>query len=144
MSEDEYPLIPLLREWRAEGMWANVSGRMLEIEPGRAVIEATLTAEAHGFPTGKGMIVHGGALAAVADMALASAGASLCRAGQVATTVDLKVDYFQPGRPGRILARASVRRRTRRLAFCAATLEQEDGTVIAEARAVMAYISAEK
>jgi uncharacterized protein (TIGR00369 family) len=142
MAKDEYPLLEVLRRWQPEGMWANVGGRMLELEPGRALIEAQLSAASHGFPTGMGSIVHGGALAAVADMALASAGASLCREGEVATTVDLKVDFFQPGQPGRILARATVRRRTRRLAFCETTLEQEDGTVIAEARAVMAYIRA--
>lgn len=138
-ADAEHPLIPLLREWQPSGMWANVGARLTEIEPGRVVVEAQLTAERHGFPGPGGEIIHGGATASVADMALASAAASLCREGESCTTVDLRVEYFRPGRPGRVVARASVRRRTARLAFCEVSLELEDGTVFAEGRAVLAY-----
>jgi acyl-coenzyme A thioesterase PaaI-like protein len=44
--------------------------------------------------------------------------------------------------PGRLIARATVRHRTRRLAFCEATVEQEGGKIVAEARAVIAYVKA--
>ncbi len=121
------------------GMWVNLSAHVAAQSPGEVVVEAMLTAEAHGFPSRRGVIVHGGALAALADMALASAAASLADAGEEVATVDLKVDFMRPGRPGRIVARSSVRRRTRRLCFAETTLEQEDGTVVAEARAVLAF-----
>jgi uncharacterized protein (TIGR00369 family) len=121
------------------GMWANLSAHVAEQSPGQVVVEAVLTPEAHGFPSRRGVIVHGGALAALADMALASAAATLADAGEDLATVDLKVDFMRPGRPGRIVARSSVRRRTRRLCFAETTLEQEDGTVVAEARAVLAF-----
>ncbi|MBJ7597677.1 MAG: hypothetical protein DLM67_10055 [Candidatus Nephthysia bennettiae] len=121
------------------GMWANLSAHVAEQSPGRVVVEAVLTPEAHGFPSPRGVIVHGGALAALADMALATAAASMARAGEDLATVDLKVDFMRPGRPGRIVARSSVRRRTRRLCFAETTLEQEDGTIVAEARALLAY-----
>jgi len=55
---------------------------------------------------------------------------------------DLKVDYLRPARPGRLVARGSVRHRTRRLAFCEATVEQDGGEIVAEARAVIAYVKA--
>jgi uncharacterized protein (TIGR00369 family) len=121
------------------GMWANLSARVTERRPGQVVVEADLTPEAHGFPGRRGVIVHGGALAALADMALAAAAASLAEAAEDLATVDLKVDFLRPGHPGRILARSSVRRRTRRLCFAETRLEQEDGTVVAEARAVLAF-----
>jgi uncharacterized protein (TIGR00369 family) len=121
------------------GMWANLSARVTERRPGQVVVEADLTPDAHGFPSRRGVIVHGGALAALADMALASAAASLAGAGEDLATVDLKVDFMRPGQPGRIVARSSVRRRTRHLCFAETTLEQEDGTVVAEARAVLAF-----
>ncbi len=123
------------------GMWANLGARVADMTPGEVVVEAYLTTDAHGFPTSRGAIVHGGAIAALADMALASAGASVARDGQVATTVDLKIDFMQTAQPGRLRARGRVRRRTRRLCFTAGTVEQEDGTAVAEASAVLAYVA---
>jgi uncharacterized protein (TIGR00369 family) len=123
------------------GMWANLGARLTTREPGDVVVQAVLTVDAHGFPTSRGAIVHGGAVAALADMALASAGASVAPEGQVATTVDLKIDFLQPAQPGTLLARGRVQRRTRRLCFTAGSVEQEDGTVVAEARALLAYVA---
>jgi uncharacterized protein (TIGR00369 family) len=57
-------------------------------------------------------------------------------------TADLKVDFLRPAKPGRLIARATVRHRTRRLAFCEATVEQDGGPIVAEARAVIAYVKA--
>jgi len=122
-------------------MWANLGARLSRSEPGDVVVEADLTVDAHGFLTARGAIVHGGAIAALADMALASAGATVAPDGQVATTVDLKVDFLQPARPGPMIARGRVSRRTRRLCFTAGSVEQGDGTVVAEARALLAYVS---
>jgi uncharacterized protein (TIGR00369 family) len=130
-----------MRGYERFGMWANLGARVADLRPGEALIEANLTTDAHGFPTARGPIVHGGAIAALADMALATAGVSVAPDGHVPTTVDLKVDFLQMAQPGRMLARALVRRRTGRLCFTAATVEQEDGTVVAEARAVLAYLA---
>lgn len=125
------------------GMWANLGARVIGLEPGQAVVEAHVTTDAHGFPTSRGAIVHGGAIAALADMALASAGSSVAPDGQAVTTVDLKVDFLQVARPGRLIARSAVSRRTRRLCFASATVEQaEDGLVVAEARGLLTYIPA--
>ena len=129
-------------EWRQQGMWKNLGASVLEWEPGRVVVEAHLTAEWHGFPTARGWIVHGGAVSALADCAVASAAASLMEPGEVPTTASLQVDYYRPAQPGRLLARATARHRTSRLAHCHATLEQEDGTVVAEARGLMYYVRA--
>ncbi|HXM55962.1 MAG TPA: PaaI family thioesterase [Candidatus Dormibacteraeota bacterium] len=128
-----------MREYERFGMWANLGARLTILEPGNVVVDAELTPEAHGFPTPRGAIVHGGALAALADMALASAGGSLLRDGETLATVDLRIEFMQPGRPGPMRARGQVRRRTRRLCFVSASIEQDDGTVVAEARALLAY-----
>jgi uncharacterized protein (TIGR00369 family) len=131
-----------MQEYEGFGMWANLGARLTIVEPGDVVVDAHFTPDAHGFPTPRGTIVHGGALAALADMALASAGASLARDGETLATVDLRVEFMQPGRPGPMRARGQVRRRTRRLCFVSASIEQEDGTVVAEARALLAYSDA--
>jgi uncharacterized protein (TIGR00369 family) len=126
--------------WASTGMVANLGTRLVEVKKGSLILEGNLTAEAHGFPTSRGIIVHGGAIATLADEALASAAYTLADEDETTTTADLKVDYYRPAKPGRLIARASVRHRTRRLAFCEASVEQEGGEVVAEARAVIAYV----
>jgi len=143
VSEPPYgvrTLPELYKEWSATGMIANIGTKLVEVGPGMLVLEGNLTAGSHGFPTSRGPIVHGGAIATLADETLASAAFTVAEEGETTATVDLKVDYYRPGVPGRLLCRARVRHRTRRLAFCEATVEQDDGTVVAEARAVIAYV----
>jgi uncharacterized protein (TIGR00369 family) len=132
----------LYKEWAGVGMVANIGTRLVEVKAGSLVLEGNMTEQAHGFPTSRGMIVHGGAIATLADEALASVAFTLADDGETTTTADLKVDYYRPCRPGRLLARATVRHRTRRFAFCEASVEQDDGNVVAEARALIAYVKA--
>lgn len=145
MDEQPYgvrALPELYREWSATGMLANIGGSLVEVAAGKLVLEADMTAQAHGFPTSRGPIVHGGAIATLADEALASVAFTQAEEGQTTVTVDLKVDFLRPAVPGRLVARASVRQRTKRLAFCEASVEQDGGAVVAEARAVIAYVRA--
>ena len=130
----------MYEQWATGGMIANIGSRLVEVGTGSLVLEAALTPERHGFPTSRGSIVHGGAIATLADEALASVAFTLAEEGEVTTTSSLTVDYYRPARLGRLVARASVRHRTRRLAYCHATVEQDDGRVVAESRAVIAYI----
>lgn len=132
----------LYKEWSATGMVANIGTRIVEVGAGVLVLEATMTIEAHGFPTSRGPIVHGGAIATLADEALASVAFTLAEEGETTVTADLKVDYLRSAKPGRLLSRATVRHRTKRLAFCEATVEHDGGEVVAEARAVIAYVTA--
>ena len=145
MTEDHYgvkALPELYREWASTGMVANIGTKIVEVEHGRLVLEGNMTGEAHGFPTSRGTIVHGGAIATLADEALASVAFTAAEEGETTVTADLKVDFLRPAVPGRLLARATVRHRTRRLAFCEATVEQDGGKIVAEARAVIAYVKA--
>jgi uncharacterized protein (TIGR00369 family) len=131
----------LYKEWSATGMVANIGTRIVEVGVGSLVLSGTMTVEAHGFPTSRGPIVHGGAIATLADVALASVAFTQAEEGQTTVTADLKVDFLRTARPGLLIARAAVRHRTRRLAFCEVSVEQEGGEVVAEARAVIAYVN---
>jgi uncharacterized protein (TIGR00369 family) len=145
MTEDHYgvkALPELYKQWASTGMVANIGTKIVEVEHGRLVLEGNMTGEAHGFPTSRGTIVHGGAIATLADEALASVAFTVAEEGETTVTADLKVDFLRPAVPGRLLARATVRHRTRRLAFCEATVEQDGGKIVAEARAVIAYVKA--
>src|SRR3984893_1173066 len=132
----------LYANWASTGMVANLGTRLVEVKRGSLILEGNLTGEAHGFPTSRGTIVHGGAIATLADEALASVAFTAAEEGETTVTADLKVDFLRPAMPGRLIARATVRHRTRRLAFCEATVEQEGGKIVAEARAVIAYVKA--
>jgi uncharacterized protein (TIGR00369 family) len=145
MTEEHYgvkALPELYKQWASTGMVANIGTKIVEVEHGRLVLEGNMTGEAHGFPTSRGTIVHGGAIATLADEALASVAFTAAEEGETTVTADLKVDFLRPAVPGRLLARATVRHRTRRLAFCEATVEQDGGKIVAEARAVIAYVKA--
>lgn len=145
MSDEPYGLRVLpdvYKEWAASGMIANIGATVVEAKPGFLVLAADMTTERHGFPTSRGPIVHGGAIATLADEALATVAFTLADEGQSTVTADLKVDFLRPARPGRLVARANVRHRTRRLAFCEASVEQEGGEIVAEARAVIAFVRA--
>ena len=145
MSEEPYGVRTLpefYKEWTATGMVANIGTRLVDVGHGTLVLEGRFTEQAHGFPTSRGMIVHGGAIATLADEALASVAFTVAEEGETTVTADLKVDFLRPARQGRLVARANVRHRTRRLAFCEATVENETGQIVAEARAVIAYVRA--
>jgi uncharacterized protein (TIGR00369 family) len=59
---------------------------------------------------------------------------------QTLATVDLRVEYLRSATPGRLVAEAEVRQRTNRLCFAQASVRQEDGTLVVEARSVLAYV----
>ena len=132
----------LYKEWAATGMVANIGTRIVDVAAGELVLEGNMTPDAHGFPTSRGTIVHGGAIATLADECLASVAFTLANEGETTVTADLKVDYLRPATPGRLIARGKVRHRTKRLAFCEAIVEQDGGQIVAEARAVIAYVKA--
>jgi uncharacterized protein (TIGR00369 family) len=123
-------------------MVANIGTRLVEVAAGRLILEGNMTAEAHGFPTRRGPIIHGGAVATLADEALAAVAFTAADESETTVTADLKVDFLRPATPGRLIARATLRHRTSRLAFCEATVEQEGGPIVAEARALIAYVKA--
>lgn len=143
MSDSAYGVeaLPKIYEaWTKSGMIANIGARLVDAGRGTLTIEAEMSPERHAFPTSRGLIVHGGAIATLADEALATVAFTLANEGEATATSSLHIDYYRPAALGKLVARATVRHRTKRLAYCHATVEQEDGQVVAEGRAVIAYV----
>jgi uncharacterized protein (TIGR00369 family) len=143
VTDEPYGLrvLPAMYEaWTASGMIGNIGSHLVDVGRGTLVLEAVMSGERHGFPTSRGVIVHGGAIATLADEALATVAFTLAEEGEATATSSLHVDYYKPAIAGKLIARASVRHRTKRLAYCHASIEQEDGQVVAEGRAVIAYV----
>lgn len=101
----------------------------LDIEPdgNGASIVAVEAGEQHLNPGGA---VHGGVLATMIDVAMGTAVATT--GGRAPVTVSLSVTYLEPGRAGRLEARARVRKRGKRLMVVEAEVLQ-DGDVVADA-----------
>lgn len=118
-----------------DGMWANLGMRLIEAGPGTAAIEGRFVQEQHG----RAEAIHRGGVAAMADGALACAAATLVEEGEVATTVELLVDFFRPARAGGVVARGRVVHRSGHLVYCAATVEQDEA-LVADAHATVALV----
>lgn len=87
-----------------------------------------------------GGIVHGGALATLADCAMGSALASTLT-DKAPLTVEAKINYLEPGEEGVIIAEAEVKRKGSRFTVLEADVYQkETGKHIAFATGTFTYL----
>jgi uncharacterized protein (TIGR00369 family) len=73
--------------------------------------------------------VHGGVLATLADAAMGVAARSALHDDTV-TTSQLTIVYLRPGRPGQLVAAATIRKQGKHLLVCDVEIEQEGETVV--------------
>ena len=74
--------------------------------------------------------VHGGAIATLADTAMAAA---VAEDGVAPVTVEMKVTYLEPGSPGTLRAEGRVRKRGRRIIIAEAEITDGEGELVAHA-----------
>ena len=104
-----------------------------DAEEGRSRIRLE-AGDRHLNPVGT---VHGGAIATLVDTAM---GAAVKTTGDGSTaTVEMKVTYLEPARPGTLVADAQVRKRGRRITIVEAEVTQDDELV---AHAIGTFTSA--
>lgn len=88
---------------------------------------STVTLEAEAQHLNTYGSVHGGAIATLVDVAM---GGAVAAAGADApVTIEMKVTYLEPGRPGRLRADAKVRKRGKRITIVEAEVTQGDELV---------------
>ena len=68
--------------------------------------------------------VHGGAIATLVDTAMGAA-VTATEGGERPVTIEMKVTYLEPGMPGRLVAKAVVRKRGKRITIVEAEVNQE-------------------
>ncbi len=76
--------------------------------------------------------VHGGVIATLVDSAM---GAAVAKEDVAPVTIDLTVTYLEPAQPGRLVARARVRRRGSRITVVEADVTGPDDEAVAHALA---------
>ncbi len=112
------------------GLNAHLAIRDRTVDGGRAEVGMSAGDE-HLNPAGT---VHGGAIAALVDVAMGRAVGSLIEDGERPVTIEMKLNYLEPGRTGDLVATAEVLRRGRLFTVVHAEVVQvDDGETVAEA-----------
>ncbi|CAN0621546.1 acyl-CoA thioesterase [Burkholderia multivorans] len=84
-------------------------------------------------------IAHGGVTMTLADVALAMAARSLTDEGVGVVTVEMKVNFMQPGR-GELRAYGRVMHRSSTMAYCEGEVRDSDGNFVAKALGTFKYM----
>ncbi|WP_296679786.1 PaaI family thioesterase [Novosphingobium sp.] len=104
--------------------------RVIELDPsGRAIIEY----EARPGMCHSGGVVQGGFVSGWIDAAMAHAAIARNGAAVTPMTLELKVSFFAPARPGPVFAEGWVERHGKRTCFYEGCLKDGAGTVLAKA-----------
>lgn len=82
-------------------------------------------------------VMHGGALAALADSAVAFALATLIDARQRISTIEMKINYLAPVQEGAAIAEARILRKGKRVAVGDVDIFDGDGRLVA--KSLMSY-----
>jgi acyl-CoA thioesterase len=109
--------------------------RVVSCQDGRAVIEY----EVGPHMCHSGGVAQGGFVCGWIDSAMASASRSL--APEMAPmSLEMKVSYFAPARPGRVIAEAWIERAGRSVSFAEGRLTDPAGQVLAKASSTIRLI----
>lgn len=109
--------------------------RVLAAEPGRSAIEYEVGPQmCHS-----GGVAQGGFVCGWIDAAMAHASLSLMPE-MTPMSLELKVSYFAPVRPGRVVAEGWIERRGRATCFAEGRLLDPDGKVLAKASSTIRLI----
>ena len=115
--------------------------RVVSVQPeGRAVIEyRAVPAQCHS-----GGVVLGGFVSGWIDAAMAHAIMAKTGPDRVPMTLELKVSFFAPARPGVVTAEAWVIKAGRGTAFVEGTLTDAAGVLLAKASSTLALVDRAK
>lgn len=102
-----------------------VGVELVESEEGRAVVELR-AGDRHLNPGGT---VHGGAVSTLIDVSMAEALNPMTDEGERPVTIEIKVNYLEPGKPGTLVCTASVRKGGKRITIVEAEVTQSEEVV---------------
>jgi uncharacterized protein (TIGR00369 family) len=100
-----------------------VGTELSSTEEGRAVVSLHAE-ERHLNPNGT---VHGGVVYTLVDVSMAEALKTMVEGDERPVTIEIKVNYLEPGKPGTLTSTAQVRKGGKRLVIVEAEVAQGDG-----------------
>ncbi len=105
-----------------------VGTKLSDTGEGRSVVSLQAE-ERHLNPSGT---VHGGVVFTLVDVSMAEALRTITEEGEQLATIEIKVNYMEPGQPGTLTATAKVRKGGKRVTVVEAEVSQEEsGEVLA-------------
>ncbi len=117
----------------AEGRTLSETLGLVRVVSTDAEGRASLEYEAKREQCHSGGVVQGGFITGWIDAAMAYAVIARNGAGTVPMTLEIKVSFFAPTRPGRVFAEAWVERHGKRTCYYEGHLKDADGTILAKA-----------
>lgn len=102
--------------------------RIVEIDPGRAVVELDADASVHGNQQGT---VHGGMLVELADAAIGTAQSTVAAPGESFTSIDLRATFLRPVWKERLRATAYATHAGRTVSHYLCEIARGDGRLVA-------------
>lgn len=127
-GEGEMPPIARLLGWE-----------LLEIEPGRVKVRYEAGRQFLN-PMGN---VQGGILASMLDDVMGPAAFTTVEEGQFVPTLEFKVSFLRPAKPGTLIAEGRLIHRTKSVAYVEGDLRTEDGELVAKGTATLRIVAAE-
>ena len=98
------------------------------LEEGRAVVRLQVE-DHHLNPSGT---AHGGAVYTLVDVSMAEAIKTTAGEDESAVTIEIKINYLEPGNPGTLVSTAQIRKDGARITIAEAEVTQEEsGEVVA-------------
>lgn len=110
--------------------------RVISMEGGRAVIE--YMAGMHMCHSGG--VVQGGFVAGWIDAAMAHAAMSLAGRDMAPMSLEMKVSYFAPARPGLVIAEGWIEKAGKSICFGEGLLKDAAGVVLAKASSTLRLV----
>lgn len=109
--------------------------RLVSAADGASEVELALA----GAHMNAWQVAHGGVTMTLADVALATAARSLAGGGMGVVTVEMKVNFLQPGR-GELRAFGRVLHRSTTMAYCEGEVRDSEGHFVAKALGTFKYM----
>jgi uncharacterized protein (TIGR00369 family) len=128
---DEMDLLQALRDRLAASAFHTWAGmEVVEASPGEVSV-AMLVEDRHVNLQG---LVHGGMVAILADTACGLSIRSAMEPGRLHVTADLDIHFLAPAKPGVLVGRGKAVKVGRSLAFAEASIEDDQGRLLAKAQ----------
>jgi uncharacterized protein (TIGR00369 family) len=134
--------VAVLKSRRHSGATDLLGMEPLEFDPARG--RSRIAYDGGARFTNRAGVVQGGVLAAMLDEGMALAAVAMDEFRTVVPTLELKVSFLAPAKPGRFVAEGQVLRKGRSVAFAEGRLFDSAGALVATASTTMRIVPREK